>query len=59
MKQRRKADHRRVKYGHDVTSLHKLMRYESLKSAWTFNNPLATAQDYETAMKRIADECGV
>lgn len=59
MKKRRKADHRQVKLGHDVTSLHKLMRYEPLKAAWTAQHPLATHEEYETMMKKFADECGV
>lgn len=34
-------------------------RYEAAKAAWVRLHPSATPEQYEAAMKRIADECGV
>ena len=34
-------------------------RYESLKYEWIRNNPKATPQQYEAAMRAIAKRCGV
>lgn len=33
--------------------------YERRKREWQYDNPGATPAEYEAAMKRIADECGV
>lgn len=35
------------------------VEYESLKSQWVANNPNATPEQYEQAIKRIAQQCGV
>lgn len=34
-------------------------RYEALKAEWVANNPEATTEQYEAALKVIAKACGV
>lgn len=34
-------------------------RYEQLKKEWIAKNPAATSQEYQVAMRRIAEKCGV
>ena len=41
---------------HDLPSY---VEYELLKAQWAANNPQATPQEYEQAMLRIAQQCGV
>lgn len=33
--------------------------YESAKQAWIATHPDASPEEYQAAMRRIADECGV
>ena len=33
--------------------------YERRKAAWIAENPQATPEEYQQAMRRIAKECGV
>lgn len=35
------------------------VRYEQLKREWTQKHPGATPEEYEVAIRRIANECGV
>jgi len=35
------------------------VEYELLKAQWIANNPHATPQEYQQAMQRIAQQCGV
>lgn len=37
----------------------KYTRYESLKARWVRENPKASSQQYEAAMRAIAKQCGV
>jgi hypothetical protein len=34
-------------------------RYEAAKQQWIAEHPEASAQEYDAAMRRLADECGV
>ena len=36
-----------------------IFKYERDKRQWALNHPAATQAEYEAAIKRIADECGV
>jgi len=33
--------------------------YEQLKREWVKNNPSATNEEYQAAMRKIAEKCGV
>ncbi len=35
------------------------LQYERLKAEWKRANPTATPAEYDAAIKRIADKCGV
>jgi len=35
------------------------VKYEQLKKEWIAANPNATNQEYQVAMRRIAQKCGV
>lgn len=35
------------------------VKYERAKAAWQLGNPGCTPAEYEAAVKRIAEECGV
>jgi hypothetical protein len=34
-------------------------KYEVMKQGWISDNPNATPQEYQTAMRRIAEKCGI
>lgn len=34
-------------------------RYEQLKKEWIAANPASTNQEYQVAMRRIAEKCGI
>ncbi len=34
-------------------------RYEVLKSQWVTDNPKATHEEYQIAMRKIADQCKI
>ena len=34
-------------------------KYEQLKKEWVAGNPNATNEEYQVAMRRIAEKCGV
>jgi len=34
-------------------------KYEAMKRDWVQLNPSATNEEYQSAMRRIADKCGV
>ena len=33
--------------------------YEAMRAAWIVFHPVATAEEYEAAMKKLAQECGI
>lgn len=51
--QRPQYRHRGLGYNPD------LARYESLKAAWQASNPQATHEQYQDAMRKLAQECGI
>lgn len=59
---RLKALHERLPKDDPVArrdALLNLHRYEREKREWAKRNPAATPVEYQDAMKRIAEECGV
>lgn len=37
----------------------RIAEYERRKAAWTMANPVASHEEYQASMRRIAAECGV
>lgn len=43
----------------DFAEIDRLRQYEAEKARWVDQNPEATPQEYQAAMKKIAERCGV
>lgn len=43
----------------DIPEAERWRVYESEKRAWIAQHPEASSEDYEQAMRRIAERCGV
>lgn len=59
MRRKNSFKQRQDKPRSSVSDLYKISRYEEMKQVWVLANPRASSSEYETALRAIAEKCGI